>query len=237
MRWHNQRGVVFFLVLVLALMLPIASVIAQEQLRFPNGDLSGVKFVSKATAPYFVVLPSSSDRGVAETIGKKILHLDANAYVIDDQRMRDLLSTAIKPDTLLSLLEPHLKLLREITDAPLILFAEQQMASVALLESLRNFRVRAVVAVSPGEYFWDREGVKSRINGNRVPLLVMHTSEETEFVKKLFSDYPPSLLIGAPVLERSGFHDLAENTKTSGAAWLAVNIFYKEHFNHTAKRK
>lgn len=237
-RWGNRPSPgrtcsLLTALLALLLLMGVAAVkqgIAQEIIRDEQGRIIGTKYVSHAKAPYVMILPTRSITSTCEQIVRRFLRLEVNCFLVEPDRFSIGQHGVYKPDSLIAELKRCVKLLRPHTEAPIILMGEEMMASVALLTALTEFRVKGVIAVSPGEYFFDRDLVKSSGARSAVPVLALHTAEETASVREMFSHYPPNLYIDAPVLEKSGFSNLANSGRANGAAWLAIGIYYRENF-------
>jgi len=60
--------------------------------------------------------------------------------------------------------------------------------------------------------------------------LALSTEKERVAVKGIFASVPRHFLVHSTDLSVPGFVDLLNDDKHAGKAWLAVSVFYHEHF-------
>ena len=104
-------------------------------------------------------------------------------------------------------------------------------ASLSLIEANDNSTIKAVVALSPGEYFRPDLVVKDHITNINIPVFATATKKEVQYVRAMLADIPGSLLtLYEPVTEEGehGAKMLWEGTESSDACWLELLLFFKK---------
>lgn len=224
-----------YLLFTLSLLSLSMTAATQERLSDSANQTLGLRFMVHTQAPYIVLLPG---RECAEThlytLAKKLNNLKANVLTVTPSEKCN--NPHATPEELLSHLLRVLAELKTITDAPLLLMGEERSAAVALMAATHDFRIKGVIAASPGEYFSERELVQKTLKTLRAPVLALYSADELPIVKTLLSNVPDRLIIKSGTLNEGGYSTLLLEGKESGAAWLATSIFYNELFGEiTAK--
>lgn len=216
--------------LVFTLLVHPSRALAQQILKDEiSGEALGWHFSLHRGAPRVVILPEAcDDRDERIALARSLLKLRCNVYI---PAMTEAFYNPHTPvDSLTALAK---RAVSEIYswDQPseVLIVGAGRYASVALLTSLRDFRIKSAVALSPGEYF---EGYKvadilARLS---VPVLALYRREEHIMVRSIFKTTNRKLIVFSPTLHRSGYRALTSPGKSSGEAWLAFSIFYSEQF-------
>jgi len=204
---------------------------AQQALVSGSGVVVGTKLVVGTNAPYCVILPDDAV-GTSElvTLGRKINNLGANVLLIPTEK--PYITADASADDLVNDIGWRIAELRKKTSAPIFLLAENRTSAAALIAATKYFAIKGVIAVSTGEYFSNRQYVEQSLSMLRVPVLSLSTEEELETVKGVFAQLPRRFVIYSTDLQSSGYTDLLKNSKQSGKIWLAISVFYHEHFDN-----
>lgn len=207
-----------------------SAVMGQQVLRTPQGVEVGTKLVVNSHAPYCILL-SDGVRPTTELIalGRKVNNLGANVLLVT---MVGMYCNNLAPaDSLVDEIGWRIAELRKVTTAPIFLLAEHRLSAAALIAATKYFAIKGVIVASTGEYFFEEHYVEHSLRMLRAPILSLCTPQEVETVRGVFRSVPRKFVVFASDLETSGFSDLLKNTKQAGKIWLALSLFYHEHFD------
>lgn len=213
-----------------ALVLSSSHARAQQVLRDEiTGAVRGWHFSLHRGAPRVVILPEErDDRDERVALARRLLKLRCNIYV---PAMPEAFYNPHTPVDSLTALVKHAVGDIFSWDQPteILILGAGRSASVALLTSLRDFRIKCAVALSPGEFF---EGyrVVEKLARLSIPVLAIYRREEHMMVRSIFKTSDRKLIVFSPTLNRTGYRALTDLGKSSGEAWLAFSIFYSEQF-------
>ena len=104
-------------------------------------------------------------------------------------------------------------------------------ASLALVEATENFKIKAVVAFSPGEYFGDMLNVKEATQGLYVPVLALSSALEYDEMSKMLDHLNKKHLNLFKPSNGEGVHGsraLWERNQTSEQYWMALTQFFSQ---------
>lgn len=204
---------------------------AQQALLTSSGAVVGTKMVVSTQAPYCIICPDDAvTTAELVALGRKINNMGANVLLLPQDAPYTSANASV--DSLVTNIGWRVAELRKLTAAPIFLFAENRISAACLIAATKYFAIKGVVAVSTGEYFGGKRYVEHSLSMLRVPVLSLCTQDEQEAVKGVFSKVPRKLVIFSTDLQSSGYSDLLKNTKQSGKIWLAVSVFYHEHFEN-----
>lgn len=220
------RGLALFAVCMLWLH---ARGLGQEAVADLKGNTVAYRMFVKPSGPCVVIFPQGlrPERDLF-IVARKFNHIGANAVVVPPETIYS--DPWASADTLLSVMRRAVDIAAKEGGGPIIVVAEQKMASMALIAGTTDFRIKGVVAISPGEYFADRAYVHKHIDKLRIPTIVLFSPAEERVVKSLLSDVPVHYIIYSGVLRHMGYKDLLGASKVAGQAWLALSLFYNENF-------
>ncbi len=204
--------------------------LAQQELRDSAGNCLGWHYSLQYGAPRIIILPhQQGDEDVRNGIARKLLHLRCNIYIPELPAL--FYNPHTSPETLLKLLH---RVVTDITrnDDPssVVLMGAARSGSLAMMAATNDFRVKQVIALSPGEYFDAPDMVKRTVDKLRVPLLILYAPHEGTPIRTLCQQIPKELVIFSPTLHETGYQTLLQDQPESGPAWLAISIFYSEQF-------
>jgi dienelactone hydrolase len=114
---------------------------------------------------------------------------------------------------------------------PIIVIGSSYSASLALVCATDNFRIKAVVAFSPGEYFGDKLNVKAATQNLYVPVLAMSTALEYEDMAKMLDHLNPKHLNLFKPSNGEGIHGsraLWDRNPTSEQYWMVLTQFFSQ---------
>ena len=112
-----------------------------------------------------------------------------------------------------------------------VLMGSSYSASLCLLKAADNKHVKAVIAMSPGEYFRPEVVIKDSISSIAVPLFISATKLEYDFVRQMLSQISQeSIHFFHPGSARGdhGAKMLWESGTSSDQCWLELLLFFKK---------
>lgn len=204
---------------------------AQQVLKTSSGAVVGTKMVVSTKAPYCLLFPDGTCTGTELiALARKINNLGANVLVVPSETPYT--DANVSADVLVNDMGWRIEELRKTTSGPLFLMAQKRVSAAALIAATRFFAIKGVIAVSTGEYFAGKEYVAQSLTMLRVPVLSLCTEGEFMAVKGVFAKLPRKFVVFSTDLEVAGYNDLLKNTKQAGKIWLAISVFYHEHFDN-----
>ncbi|PID89971.1 MAG: hypothetical protein CSA97_05330 [Bacteroidetes bacterium] len=215
------------MVLLAFLLLATHAGYAQVSVRNVQGDVVAYKLFVNPESPTAIIFPTSQgDDKDLIGLARKFNHIGANAFVVPHSS--EYSNPALSPDSLVHLMSNAVELaVRGGAKTPFVV-AAQRMASIALIAATRHFKIKGVVAISPGEYFQPRSYVREHIQRLRIGTVLLYTPREEKLVSHMVKGIPRRLLIHSHVLRHMGYRDLLARGRVSGQAWLAISLFYNE---------
>ncbi len=224
------------------------NVTSKKTVTFKSSDLlliTADEYISEKENPYILLFhQQQSSRGEYLTIARKLCNMDYNCLAVDirnggsDNRVSNetfkrckesRCSTTvsdIEKDILASIDYAHAK-----SNKPVVLFGSSANASLCLKIAKENDNVRAVIALSPGEYFLPNISIRDTISGLRKPVFVSSSLADTPYVEEIVSGvseeyvqvFKPEMGEGA-----RGTLSLSSKNENSSEYWLALLLFFKD---------
>ncbi len=117
------------------------------------------------------------------------------------------------------------------TNKPIILVGSSYSASLALIEATENFKVKAVVVFSPGEYFGNELSVKQETKKLFVPVLSLSTRMEFPVTRDMLSHLRKKHLNLFQPSMGEGMHGskaLWESNPNHQEYWMALTQFFSQ---------
>jgi pimeloyl-ACP methyl ester carboxylesterase len=114
---------------------------------------------------------------------------------------------------------------------PVILLGSGSNASLSLMFGQDHEHVRAVVALSPGEYFLPEVSIQDTIQGMQKPVFVSSSMQEFDYVSQLVSGIGDEYLtLFEPQLGEGGRGSVSLSLETPNYSeyWLALLLFFKD---------
>lgn len=220
---------------------------AQQTVTIPSTDgitITADLYMVDAKYPYILLLHQAGySRGEYREIAPKLANLGYNCLAIDQRSGNEV--NFVKNTTAASakgkgLATSYIDALPDITAAvsyikeksnlPIIIWGSSYSASLALVVASTELRIGAVVAFSPGEYFTDKNYVKTSASKISVPVFVTSAKSEYETTKELCSTIKPNLLtIFCPSAEgKHGSSALWKTNPSNDDYWLALTMFFSK---------
>lgn len=199
-----NRSIVFILSILLVFFFSSANIIRKNVVRFTAADgvlITADHYFVRKNLPYILLLHQElSSRGEFDSIAEKIVKTGYNCLAVD---LRTGLKYGyIENETSRSVAEGNrssqpLDALKDISAAAeyawnmsgqkIILLGSGTSASLALIEAKTNEHVKAVIALSPGEYFRPELDMKSFLADFSKMAFVSCSHIEYPFIAEMFS--------------------------------------------------
>lgn len=230
----------------IALFLPFYSLNAQQTVKFLSSDgvtITADHYVISTQKPYIILLHQAGySRGEYKEIAPKLANLGFNCLAVDlrsggevnfqkNLTAQDALSKGLPCSYLDS--RPDIKSAIEYvasrTKKPIILWGSSYSASLALIEATENFKIKAVVAFSPGDYFNNQFDFKKSIQQTSVPVIALFSKSEYNSLVKQIDQIPSKYLISFKPSSGEGSHGssaLWEKNPNNQEYWMAITQFF-----------
>lgn len=245
-----KRGIFLFPVLIFIILLASgsswSSLIRKNKVEFKADDgitITADNYFTNKTSPYLILFHQErSSRGEYDSIVERFVKIGYNCLVVDlrsgdkygfveNETSRNL-SDDVRPATVMESIKDvkaSIEYAWNLNREKVILLGSASSASLALLEGKNNDMVKAVIALSPGEYFQPAVGMKSYLSGFPKKIFVGCSTNELPFVEEMFSDTDPSnITIFKPSYgtgER-GSAALLRGGSNRDEYWLSLLIFF-----------
>jgi pimeloyl-ACP methyl ester carboxylesterase len=220
----------------------------QEAVYFFAGDglkIRGDLYLRDYKLPFIILChQAGSNRSEFYDIAPRLLNLNYNCLAMDlragaktgytenetalkaliENRPKEMLDA--RTDLLAAIDYVH-----RVNSHPVILFGSSYSASLCLLTARDNPRVRAVVALSPGEYFQPGINMAEEIGGIDKPLFICGSQSEFVYLQKMTIHLAPdsfTLFMPAQGRGEHGTRALTDKGTTSGEYWFALMLFFKK---------
>jgi len=232
----------------LAIILSASNVIRKESVSFSSADgllITADEYIIEQDNPYIILLhQQQSSRGEYGTIAPKLCKMDYNCLAVDIRnggndnfvsnetvkRCREsrcpLRPSDIEGDIIAAIHYAFKK-----SQHPVILFGSGANGSLCLKIARENDNVRAVVALSPGEYFLPDINIRDTIADIKKPVFVTSGLSEFPYVMEMVSGVPEGYLNAfEPKMGEGGRGtvSLSNDTKNHSEYWLALLLFFKD---------
>ncbi|MBN1949682.1 MAG: dienelactone hydrolase family protein [Bacteroidales bacterium] len=234
--------------LVLTFLACVLTLRAQQQVSFYAEDslrITADLYLKDTKAPFILLFhQGDASRGEYSEIAIRLMKLDYNCLAVDLRYgdkinyVRNETANAAKAgDFDRSMLGAQkdiraaLKYIRRYNKEKVILLGSSFSASLCLLEAAGNKDIKAVIALSPGEFFRPELVVKEKIGGIAQPIFISATTLEYDFVKEMFSDISPASLHYFQPGRGRGDHGakmLWKSSESSDQCWLELLLFFKK---------
>jgi pimeloyl-ACP methyl ester carboxylesterase len=234
--------------LFLWMVLSAFNVISKETVTFPSADglqMTADAYLIAGDRPYIVLFhEQESSRGEFQAIAKRLCKMDYNCLAVDlrnggnlnsvsnetVKRCREARCPTGAEDVLLDM-NAAIEYAHQRSNQPVILFGSCANASLSLKAAGENDLVRAVVAMSPGEYFLPVISIQDTIAHLRKPVFVSSGLYEVPYVSQLVSGIDKAYVTHfEPKLGEGGRGtvSLSNDNPNHSEYWLALLLFFKE---------
>ena len=234
----------FFLLIVLSAF----NVIRKDTLSFPSADdlsLTADEYIIEDDSPYILLFhQQESSRGEYSDIARKLCKMDYNCLAVDirnggnDNRVsnetvklcrekRCSLGLAFVEGDILS----AINYAYDKSSKPVILFGSGANASLCLKIARENENVRAVIALSPGEYFMPGLSISESITDLKKPIFVSSSKADIPYLKEIVSGVSEEYVqLFEPQMGEGerGTSALSNENENSSEYWLDLLLFFKD---------
>jgi pimeloyl-ACP methyl ester carboxylesterase len=242
-----SRGVLFSACgILLVWVLSSFYVVRVKTITFTAADsleITADEYITDPEFPYILLLhEQGSSRGEFHTIARRLCKLDYNCLAVDlrnggnnshvsnetARRCRESRCPA-GVESLGMDVAAAIEYIQEKSDLPVILFGSGANGSLSLKIAAENEHVRAVVALSPGEYFMPALKIQDSIEGLKKPVFITASKAEIPYISELASgigeDY---LTLFEPKLGEGnrGTESLSEKNENNTEYWVALILFF-----------
>ena len=235
-------------VLVLSLVLSSFNVVKMNTITFVSADsltITADEYIIASDYPYILLFhEQGSSRGEFHTIARRLNKMDYNCLAVDlrnggnnnyvsnqtAKRCRESRCAVRAGDVELDM-KAAIEYAFNQSNQPVILFGSGANGSLSLKIANENNNVRAVVALSPGEYFMPNITIQDTIANLKKPIFITSSLLEFPYVTQLASGideqyvtlFKPRLGDGG-----RGTVSLSAENKYNSEYWLALLFFFKE---------
>ncbi|NBC82752.1 MAG: hypothetical protein GVY19_05160 [Bacteroidetes bacterium] len=222
---------------------------AQKQISFVAEDgleIIADLYVKDRSYPFILLFhQSESARGEYKGIANKLLNLNYNCLAVDlrhGAKMNHTLNQtalnaekknyATAPSDALKDINASIDYVFRQYQQPVILFGSVFSASLAMVAAVDNYKVQAVVAFSPGEYFKPRFAVKEKIISLDIPLFIAGSSVEEPYINEMVDSMDNNNRLTTYFLPEKnnvlGAKVLWDDHKNSQKYWFELFVFFKD---------
>ena len=238
----------FASIFILAFVFASFSAVRVKTVRFAASDgllVTADEYIVNPGNPYVLLFhEQGSSRGEFTTIARRLCKLDFNCLAVDlrnggsDNYVSNETAKKFRGTNLdagLSGIEKDvlaaIQYAEEQSGQPVVLFGSGANGSMSLQMALSNSNVRAVVALSPGEYFLPEIKIQDAISDLKKPVFIACSKAEFPYVSELASGIAQEYVTlfepnqGAGERGTGSFSvDYDYNTEY----WIALILFLKE---------
>ncbi|MCK5137574.1 MAG: dienelactone hydrolase family protein [Bacteroidales bacterium] len=235
-------------VFVLTLVLSSFNVIKKNTITFASADgleVTADQYIIDNDNPYILLFhEQESSRGEFETIARRLCKMNYSCLAVDlrnggnkcfvsnetAKRCRESKCPAAVNDIELDMVAA-IEYAFNKSNHPVILLGSGANGSLSLKVAKENNNVRAVVALSPGEYFLPDINVKDTITGLKKPVFITSSLSEFSYVSQLASGVEEQYItLFEPQLGEGGRGTVALSAENDNNSeyWLALLLFFKD---------
>lgn len=234
-------------ILALALLMTFGVLNAQQTVTFETADgitVTADNYVVGVDYPYILLLHQAGySRGEYRNIAPKLTNMGYNCLAIDQRSGNEvngvknataqLAKSKNLPTNYIDALPDILAAIAYIktqNSKPIIIWGSSYSASLALVAANSELRIGGVVVFSPGEYFENKEYVRSNSSKISVPVFATSAKSECDETKLTCSSIKPDLLtFFCPSQEGvHGSSALNKSNPSNDDYWLALSMFFSK---------
>jgi dienelactone hydrolase len=224
-----------------------SAVLSQEAVHFFSADsvkIRGDLYLKDSNLPFIILCPpDGSNHSDFSDIAPRLMNLNYNCLAIDIRSGGNpgygQHETAVtqshfnyKSGALDALddIRAAIRYTRNFNSKPVVLLGSCNSASLCLLESVDDPLVKAVVALSPGEYFEPFKTVSQETAQLTAPVFVSATGKDFPYLQKMFSAAPAGkVTLFKPEKSQGtqGTGALSPANPGSSEYWFALLMFFK----------
>ena len=245
---HKNRGIQLATIVFLSLLLSSFNVVRVSTISFRSADgleLTADQYFVSDTLPYILLFhEQESSRGEFTTIAQRLCKMDYNCLAVDirnggntnpisnetAKRCRENKCAQGLKDVELDM-QAAIDFALGKSSRPVILLGSGANASLCLKVAGENANIKAVIALSPGEYFLPELKVQELAADLEKPIFVTSSKSEVPYASELSSGIPESYLtLFKPELGEGGrgSRALTKENPYNSEYWLALILFFKD---------
>jgi hypothetical protein len=156
-------------------------------------------------------------------VAPRLLNLDYNCLSVE---LRQDVSLQAKKD-----IEAAILYLKRISNQPVILLGSARSASLCLLSANDNPQVKAIIALSPGEYFQPGTKVSEVVKKINQQVFASATKSEYPYLQQMFAGLQNEKVTLFKPETGSGVRGSAalyDSNPSSAEYWFALMMFFKK---------
>lgn len=222
--------------------------VCQQTVTFISADgvtVTADHYVSSTQNPYIILLHQAGySRGEFRETAPKLINFGFNCLAVDLRSGNEV--NFVKNQTSIEALAkglptnyidaiPDIKAAIDFvagrTSKPIILLGSSYSASLALVEATENFKIKAVISFSPGEYFEKNDFVKTATKDLFIPVLALCSKSEYPKMESMLNHLPQKHLNLFKPSQGEGVHgsrSLWENNPNNQEYWMALTMFFSK---------
>lgn len=207
--------------------------------------ITAEEYIVDAENPYILLFhEQGSSRGEFSTIARNLCKLNYNCLAVDlrnggkydyvsNETVRQLRGSDLEagPGGIELDMEAAISYAREKSELPVVLLGSGANGSLSLKIALTDSSVRAVVALSPGEYFMPEIKIQDAIGNLEKPVFISSSKAEFPYVTELASGIDNEYVTLFEPKEGAGdrgTRSLSPDYKYNNEYWIALMLFFKD---------
>jgi pimeloyl-ACP methyl ester carboxylesterase len=217
---------------IIALLLVIFSAVnaatAQEAVHFYSSDsnkVNGDLYRRNNQYPFILLCPQEgSDRREYLELAPRLLNLEYNCLAVD-------LRQNSNPADAMNDICASIKYVQQLNSQPVILMGSSVSASLCLILAADNPRIKAVIALNPGEYLQPRKYLCNEVAKISQSVIAFATLQEYPYIQKMLSPIPAEHLTLFKPETNTGMRGTKAFYATSQGNdeyWFALTLFFKK---------
>jgi dienelactone hydrolase len=225
-----------------------SAVLSQEAVHFFSADsirIRGDLYLKNEKFPFIILChQDGSNRSEFYEIAPRLLNMNYNCLAIDMRSGGN--NGYVQNETAGSQprFNPHSGTLDALADIkaairyagnfnnkPVVLLGSCNSASLCLLEATSDPQIKAVVALSPGEYFEPVKNMGREVARITIPVFISATLKEYPYLLKMFSAAPSDkITLFKPEKSQGarGTEALSASNQSNSEYWFALLMFFKK---------
>jgi pimeloyl-ACP methyl ester carboxylesterase len=208
-------------------------------------EITADEYILAPDKPYILLFhEQGSSRGEFSTIAHRLNKLDYNCLAVDLRNGGNY--NYVSNETAKGLREKNLEAgmknieldmiaaisyAREKSKLPVVLFGSGANGSLSLKIAVADSAVRAVVALSPGEYFMNEIKIQDAISTLQKPVFITSSKAELPYVTELVSDMDPEFVTLYKPKQGDGdrgSRSFSVDYEYNSEYWMALMLFFKD---------
>lgn len=235
-------------IVLIVLGLSSYSVIRKSTITFTAEDgllVTADKYFTARENPYILLFhEQESSRGEFLNVARRLCKMDYNCLAVDirngegksyvsnetAKRCREHRCPTSVSDIELDMVAA-IRYAYQQSNQPVILLGSGANGSLSLKIAMEHEHVRAVIALSPGEYFLPVINIEDTIAGLKKPAFITSSQSELPYISRLASGMDTQYLtLFEPQLGEGGrgTSALSEENEHNSEYWFALMLFFKE---------